>query len=744
MKILAVRVKGFRSIESADLPNCGGMNVLIGKNNAGKSNLLSAIELVMNNLRRGALAGPWEAARPADEFTRRDQRIPLEIGVEFVLPTGLNERLRGELANQFPLLAKSVEQIATLGSLAFIIGAAIEGGEAFTYVRQIGAGRIEGRGRELEISGVTLVSVSQGVASELNQKFRESSAVNRDISGLEDMLSDRRAIERAYQQPKDEAPTFLYARPLMRMRRELLRDAERAYSIAKTADSFISGIIEQISGLREKNSAIAKREISGVIKTFGGESKISPGYVRWLMEEYGSIQMMHFREAKLAIGREEAEKLLQLKNRRGGPQQLNALQQTIKGLLGVHVDAFKESDQASAEMDVDQFLVEANGAGVREALRIVLDLELRAPKLVLIEEPEVHLHPGLARVVANYLRQKSTEIQMFVTTHSTEFVDSVIFQNAYLVSRDSADNTSCQLVEAEEEALRIPFELGLRLSTVFMFDRLVFVEGPSDEAVLRIFAETLGIDLATRNIGFVHMGGIRNFAHFAAEATLELLSRRQVMMWFVADHDEMGDEDVKRMMRRLGPRAKLEVLDRRELENYLWDEAGLAKFVSQKIKSSGKAVDEPTREVVGEALRKAIDSSKEDVVRLRLGKRLLEPVYLRTKETLGTIEARLKGAVEGLNARIASVEGERAEVQADVDARWSLEAERMVPGELALDRVAQSFGVRFRKDNGDSEKLARLIPPKGVNSEIRTLLESFAAESPAPAFSDRSMALVKK
>jgi hypothetical protein len=71
-----------------------------------------------------------------------------------------------------------------------------------------------------------------------------------------------------------------------------------------------------------------------------------------------------------------------------------------------------------------------------------------------------------------------------------------------------------------------------------------------------------------------------------------------------------------------------------------------------------------------------------------------------------------------------------ARVQADVDARWSLEAEKMVPGELALDRVAQSFGVRFRKDNGDSEKLARLIPPKGVNSEIRALLESFAAEPP--------------
>ncbi len=42
--------------------------------------------------------------------------------------------------------------------------------------------------------------------------------------------------------------------------------------------------------------------------------------------------------------------------------------------------------------------MEANGAGIREALRIILDLELERPAFALIEEPEVHLHPGLEKV----------------------------------------------------------------------------------------------------------------------------------------------------------------------------------------------------------------------------------------------------------------------------------------------------------------------------------------------------------
>ena len=119
-------------------------------------------------------------------------------------------------------------------------------------------------------------------------------------------------------------------------------------------------------------------------------------------------------------------------------------------------------------------------------------------------------------------------MQIFVTTHSTSFVDSVSFQNIYLVARDSAQRTVCQTLDAGDGVLKIPAELGLRLSTVFMYDRLVFVEGPSDEAVLRELAKILDYDLAKANVGFVQMGGVRNFAHFAAQATLELLTRRNI------------------------------------------------------------------------------------------------------------------------------------------------------------------------------------------------------------------------
>ena len=53
------------------------------------------------------------------------------------------------------------------------------------------------------------------------------------------------------------------------------------------------------------------------------------------------------------------------------------------------VDAFQARDRTgerTAEMDVDNFLVEANGAGIRESLRFILDLELKNTSLLLLEE----------------------------------------------------------------------------------------------------------------------------------------------------------------------------------------------------------------------------------------------------------------------------------------------------------------------------------------------------------------------
>ena len=78
-------------------------------------------------------------------------------------------------------------------------------------------------------------------------------------------------------------------------------------------------------------------------------------------------------------------------------------------------------------------------------------------------------------------------------------------RNVYLASRDNS--TSIQLINVEEAEQSIPRELGIRLSALFMFDRLVFVEGSTDEDVIREWASILSINFAQASVGFIPMGG---------------------------------------------------------------------------------------------------------------------------------------------------------------------------------------------------------------------------------------------
>ena len=113
--------------------------------------------------------------------------------------------------------------------------------------------------------------------------------------------------------------------------------------------------------------------------------------------------------------------------RRGGPEILRTIQETVSALMGVSIDAFRgdkagRAGEASAEFDVDNFLVQANGSGIKEALRVVLDYEFSKASILLVEEPEVHLHPALETAVMRYLKRVSSESQVFITTHSTNFL----------------------------------------------------------------------------------------------------------------------------------------------------------------------------------------------------------------------------------------------------------------------------------------------------------------------------------
>jgi len=85
MRLEAVGVKGFRSIETCKLEDCGSFNVMIGKNNSGKSNILSAIDAFFLGISTGEVVTIEPPLGKEIDFFRKRTEAPIEISLTFML-----------------------------------------------------------------------------------------------------------------------------------------------------------------------------------------------------------------------------------------------------------------------------------------------------------------------------------------------------------------------------------------------------------------------------------------------------------------------------------------------------------------------------------------------------------------------------------------------------------------------------------------------------------------------------------
>lgn len=733
MRIESVHLRRFRGLESASLTDCAGLNVLIGRNNAGKSSVLAAIETGLSQLASGKIASIWATRnRPIDEFTRRNATEPLQIGISFHFDRDLNDQLRRKILASGAGLEVAVNQLEPATIVSVVFAAILGESDVFLFVQAIGLAPIDATGPELNIPQNRIFFLDTAVAKELAERQRTITKMRGDVRAIERL--DQAMIEYAFRESPNRARRMRELGLRAPGSPELNAKIDSLVLGAENIEKFNSALSQLKSSLEldidDLETAATKRTIS----VFSGTVHSVPEYVGWLLQNLGNSQIISFKEIRTAIGREEANQILRLKTKRGGAEALVRIQGTVKSLLGVQVDAFEpESSTLSrggaadvqAEIDVDDFLVEANGAGIREALRIILDLELKNPSLAFIEEPEVHLHPGLERVLHSYLVGKSKSIQLFVATHSANFLDASARQNVYLVSRGNTGCSEVQKVASEGDLLKVSEEVGLRPSTVLMFDRLVFVEGPSDEEVLSELSRKLNLDMAAASTAFVQMGGASRFAHYAAEATLDLLSRRQIKMWFVIDKDEREDTDVTRLLEKLGNRAELTFLGRREIENYLLFPDAIQSLLKEKMASSADE-RQPSEEEIDQLIKDSANALLDRAIELRLSKAVLKPVY--PQHGGETVAERLAAMKTAIAARLADLEQVEAKIRAEVSESWSKNAVKLAPGSAILDSVFRHYGYRYRKEI-DGRRLAERVDVEKLDGEITRFLKKVGSVS---------------
>ncbi|MDP9478952.1 MAG: AAA family ATPase [Actinomycetota bacterium] len=382
------------------------------------------------------------------------------------------------------------------------------------------------------------------------------------------------------------------------------------------------------------------------------------------------------------------------------------------------------------------------GGGVEQLLMAAVALLTTGDESSLfLEEPEGHLHAGAQR----YLIQKLYEgdRQVFVTTHSPTFVNLSRPKSLYRVTL-SGGSTEVSKVRGEAELGDVLEDIGARNSDVLLSDAVLFVEGPGDGAALVAWAEELGLGLPERNVVVLPMGGGEHVARGARQRgeVLEGISHNApVPHVFVVDGDERPSGEVEKLKKDLGD--KFHVLQRRELENYLLVPGAIKEAIRAKHPEDD-AVAAKVEGTTDDEIRDLIASTADKLYgRVLLNRIRVEVVGLKGGlMTRGIVEKLAPRAEdpdlhevlkEALQERVAEhleevdVEAIVREQREALQREWSIPERQidLAPGDEILQEVFESLGSTYKKPK-DTGRVARHMSEDEVPEEIKDLLNKVA------------------
>ncbi|MDR7052598.1 putative ATP-dependent endonuclease of OLD family [Duganella sp. 3397] len=168
----------------------------------------------------------------------------------------------------------------------------------------------------------------------------------------------------------------------------------------------------------------------------------------------------------------------------------------------------------------------ARGLGYNNALFMATELVLLRDgedlALLLVEEPEAHLHPQLQDRVMDLLRQHSDtsekgerRVQVIMSTHSPSLVSSADIETMTLVHKAQTYplRSGCTKLQKTDYSFLQRF-IDATKANLFFARGIMMVEGPAEAILLPTLAQTCGRSFSKHGVSIVNVGhtGLYHYA----------------------------------------------------------------------------------------------------------------------------------------------------------------------------------------------------------------------------------------
>lgn len=520
MIIKELRVKNYRSIKDATL-TLGDLTALVGRNGAGKSNFLNALDLFFD-----------QAKKPeVNDYFGREAGQPIEVEVTFSELDEAQREKYGEYVNGDEL---TVARVLELGDRQARYYGSVLQHPKFAEIRQSTDNQTEKRAKfnalvkSGEMSHLTETAARWPQVEELMNEW--------EASHTEALELIRKRIDQKETQFFGFAGGSLIGQDVNIIRVPAVREAQD--DAADKGQSPVAQLME----------AVVRRSLAG-------------------RQDYRDFVDRAESDAKQLIDTLKNEVIGLLQNELNTNMRMYAPSSTVGLELSYDELIDVKPPRADVSLEEDGFATEVgrSGHGVQRAFIFATLQQLSSSRrasaakgtssdaesnsvgdshsmpttILAIDEPELYQHPSRQRHIASTLRDLASggdngrlgRVQVVFTTHSPHFVSLDRCDDVRVIAKAGRDGSAPAATEAKFvtieslggernagsrksahtslEAIRTSLAATANIQTNegFFAAVVVLVEGDTDKAVLKAIASSMNCDFDAYDVAVVPVGG---------------------------------------------------------------------------------------------------------------------------------------------------------------------------------------------------------------------------------------------